>query len=55
MGYKSKAHFTRIRPTLIEGYVFCRGEVGEKEGGKFKQVAHWRHSLNKNDSRFWVG
>jgi hypothetical protein len=42
MGYESKAYFTRIRPTLVEGSAYIRADVRKKEGGSFVTLGYWR-------------
>ena len=42
MGFERKDHFTRVRPTSMEGTIYVRADVKKKEGGSFKKVAFWR-------------
>ena len=42
MGYERKEHFTRVRPSVVDGRVMIRVECRRKEGGKFEQLACWR-------------
>ena len=41
LGYVDNKHDIKIRPEIRNGRVEIRGEVREKEGGKFRTVAFW--------------
>jgi hypothetical protein len=42
MEYERHTHWTRNKPALIEGTVYCKADVKKKERGNFKKVAYWR-------------
>jgi hypothetical protein len=45
MGFEKKDHFTRVRPTLVEGTVYIGADIKKKGGGKFEKIAYWRIPL----------
>jgi hypothetical protein len=51
MGYDRKDHYTKVRPTLVEGRVFLRAEIKKKDGGKFEGIAYWRAPPREKD--YW--
>jgi hypothetical protein len=52
MGFERRTHFTRIRPSLIEGTVLIRVDVKKKEGGNCVVVIYCRfHSWRELSGR----
>jgi hypothetical protein len=51
MGYGKKEFYTKVRPVMIEGWVFLRAETKKKEGGKFEGLAYWR--APPRDKEYW--
>ena len=41
LGYAESTHHIKIRPETRNGRTEIRGEVREKEGGRFRSVAYW--------------
>ena len=41
MGYTERTHYIKLRPEVREGRTKIKGEVKEKEGGRFRTVAFW--------------
>ena len=41
LGYAESTHDIKIRPETRNGRTEIRGEVREKEGGRFRSVASW--------------
>ena len=41
MGYTEQSHYIKIRPEERDGRLQIKGEVKEKQGGRFKLVAVW--------------
>ena len=41
LGYAESTHDIKIRPETRNGRTEIRGEVREKEGGRFRSVAYW--------------
>ena len=41
LGYAESTHDVKIRPVNRNGRTEIRGEVREKEGGRFREVALW--------------
>ena len=45
IGYTERTHYIKLRPEVREGRTKIRGEVKEKEGGRFRTVAFWEAPL----------
>jgi hypothetical protein len=51
MGYERMAHYTLLKPAVMERTANIGADVKKKEGGKFMQVANWRCPPMKKSRR----